>query len=140
MKNQRVTLLAVMALGLVTCGTLSAHHGDVAYDTDKVVEVKNAVVSGLKWLNPHVFVQFDTKDDKGSVVSWVAEGGSPNALGLRNWTSTSVVPGDTITVFLYQSKSGRPVGRLNRLVKADGTVFRDSVFGYRDEEPSQKPN
>ena len=140
MKNRPRTVLMAATLFLAASGTLFAHHGDVAYDTEKVVEVKNAVVTSLRWLNPHVFVQFDTKDEKGSVVSWVAEGGSPNALGLRNWTSTSVVPGDTITVYLYQSKSGRPVGRLNRLVKADGTVFRDSVFGYRDEEPPQKPN
>jgi hypothetical protein len=138
MKNRPRTLLMTGTLFLAASGTLSAHHGDVAYDTEKVVEVKNAVVTKLNWMNPHVFVQFDAKDDKGKVVSWVAEGGSPNALGLRNWTPTSIVPGDTITVYLYQSKSGRPVGRLNRVVRADGGVFRDSVFGYRDEEAPPK--
>jgi hypothetical protein len=131
-------LAAVVLIVAASSATL-AHHGDVAYDTEKVVEIKNAVVTKLSWLNPHVFVQFDSKDDKGAVLNWVAEGGSPNALGLRNWTPTSVVPGDIVTVYLYQSKSGRPVGRLNRIVRADGGVFRDSVFGYRDEETQPKP-
>jgi hypothetical protein len=139
MENRELPVLAAFALVVAASSATLAHHGDVAYDTEKVVEVKNAVVTKLNWLNPHVFVQFDSKDDKGSVVSWVAEGGSPNALGLRNWTPTSITPGDIVTVYLYQSKSGRPVGRLNRVVRADGSVFRDSVFGYRDEEAPQKP-
>ena len=139
MENRGLALLAAVGLAVAASTSAFAHHGDVAYDTEKVVEVRNAVVTKLNWLNPHVFVQFDSKDDKGNVVSWVAEGGSPNALGLRNWTPTSITPGDMVTVFLYQSKSGRPVGRLNRVVRADGTVFRDSVFGYRDEEPQAKP-
>ncbi len=140
MEKRGRPLLATVAFVVAASSATLAHHGDVAYDTEKVVEIRNAVVTKLNWLNPHVFVQFDSKDEKGTVVNWVAEGGSPNALGLRNWTPTALKPGETITVYLYQSKSGRPVGRLNRVVRADGTVFRDSVFGYRDEEPAPKPN
>jgi hypothetical protein len=39
-----------------------------------------------------------------------------------------------ITVYLYQSKTGNPVGRLNKIVLADGTELKDSALGYREEK------
>jgi hypothetical protein len=54
-------------------------------------------------------------------------------LGLLGWTKDSVQPGDVITVYIYQSKTGRPVGRLNRIVLANGTALKDSALGYREQ-------
>ena len=59
--------------------------------------------------------------------------GSPSSLGLLGWTKDSVQPGDVVTVYIYQSKTGRPVGRLNRIVLADGTALKDSALGYREQ-------
>jgi hypothetical protein len=39
-----------------------------------------------------------------------------------------------ITVYIYPSKNGNPVGRLNKIVLADGTTLKDSALGYRDPE------
>jgi hypothetical protein len=40
-----------------------------------------------------------------------------------------VQPGDVITVYIYPAKSGNPVGRLNKVVFADGKTLRDSQLG-----------
>ena len=111
---------------------LLAHHGGNNYDTSKPVVLKGAVVTKWLWINPHVIVQVDVKDAKGNVEHWGAEASSPSTLQLKGWSQATFQPGDVITVYLYQSKTGRPVGRLNRIVLADGTELRDGQQGGRE--------
>ena len=113
---------------------MAAHHGNVAYDTSKAVVLRGAAVTKFVWANPHCFIMFDAKDDKGNVQHWAGEAGSPSALGPLGWSSGSLQPGDMITVYIYQSKTGNPVGRLNKIVLADGTELKDSALGYREEK------
>jgi hypothetical protein len=100
----------------------------VAY-ADKIVEFKQATVTKFLWSNPHSLIDFDVKDDKGTVVHWVCETASPEALKLIGWSKSSIGPGDTITVFLYPSKNGNPAGRLNKIVLSDGTSLHDTQLG-----------
>lgn len=111
-----------------------AHHGNTAYDTTKVVVVKDATVTKFVWANPHSFVMFDGKDTSGNEQHWAAEAGSPSSLSLLGWSRTVVSPGDKITVFLFQSKTGNPVGRLQKIVLPDGSAFKDSALGYLDPD------
>jgi Family of unknown function (DUF6152) len=136
MKLRLVTLLTLVAVLVPASIPLFAHHGNVAYDTSKAVLLKGATVTKFVWANPHVVIMFDMKDEKGNVVHWAGEAGSPSALGPLGWSSKSVQPGDAITVYIYQSKTGNPVGRLNRIVLADGTELKDSALGYREVEPT----
>ena len=134
MKLGLVASLTLAAGFLMTGVPLAAHHGNIAYDTSKAVVLKGATVTKFVWANPHAFIMFDSKDDKGNVLHWAGEAGSPSALGPLGWTSSSLQPGDTITVYIYQSKTGNPVGRLNKIVLADGMELRDSALGYREEK------
>jgi uncharacterized protein DUF6152 len=118
--------------GLLTiCGSLLAHHGSAAYKADKVVVLKQATVTRFVWANPHTMVLFDVKDDKGNVSHWAGEAGSPSAVRLLGWTRNSLQPGDIITVHLYPSKFDGTVGRLDKIVLADGTTLLDSPRGDR---------
>jgi len=130
----RLRALWVSILSLAICVPLIAHHGNVAYDTSKAVVLKEATVTKFVWANPHTVIQFDVKDDKGNTVHWAGEAGSPSALRLLGWSQSSLRPGDMITVYIYAAKSGQPVGRLNKIVLADGTELKDSALGYRDVE------
>jgi uncharacterized protein DUF6152 len=134
MKLKQVMSLALVVGFLMLGIPLFAHHGNVAYDTSKAVVLKGATVTKFVWANPHTFIMFDVKDDKGNVLHWSGEAGSPSALRLLGWSQSSIAPGDTITVYIYQSKTGNPVGRLNKIVLADGTELKDSALGYRDVE------
>ena len=134
MKLKQVMSLALV-VGFLTLGIpVLAHHGNVAYDTSKAVVLKGATVTKFVWANPHTFIMFDAKDDKGNVQHWSGEAGSPSALRLLGWSQSSIAPGDTITVYIYQSKTGNPVGRLNKIVLADGSELKDSALGYKDVE------
>jgi hypothetical protein len=118
-----------MVLGVLgTEGSARAHHGSSAY-SDEVTILKDATVTRFQWANPHSFVMFDVKDDKGQTVHWVAEAGSPSALSLIGWSKSAIQPGDTITAYVFPTKAGNPVGRLNKVVMADGTEYRDSQLG-----------
>lgn len=128
MKFRVVVLLASVASVLAVSTQLFAHHGEAAYDTDKAVVVKECTVTNFMWANPHVFVMCDAKTSSGQVQHWVAEAGSPSAQTLKDWTKNSMHPGDVITVYVFQSKTGNTVGRLNKLVLADGTELRDSNY------------
>jgi hypothetical protein len=129
-------------VGLLTASLpLFAHHGSATYDTQKVIVLKDATITKFIWANPHSIAMFDVKDDKGTVVHWAAEAGSPSALSLIGWTKNSLKPGDVVTVYTFQSKTGNPVGRLNKIVLTDGTTLKDSQLGDAEsKDKSEKPS
>ena len=128
MKPKLSLIFAFIAGLLIACGPVLAHHGAAAY-SDRVIVLKDATVTKFQWGNPHSIVMFDVKDGKGNVTHWAAEAGSPSVLGLIGWSKTSVQPGDVIRVYLYPARSGNPVGRIQKIVLADGTTLRDSQLG-----------
>jgi hypothetical protein len=124
-----IASVVLVFAGLAVCVPTFAHHGSAVYDTSKPVVLNNAVVTRFVWANPHTIALFDVKDDKGNLTHWSAEAGSPSALSLIGWTKNSIKPGDVITVYVFQSKTGNTVGRLNKIVLPDGTSLKDSALG-----------
>ena len=51
-----------------------------------------------QFINPHVQIRFDGKDENGNVTSWTAESGSPQRLFRVGWGKTTLKSGDQITV------------------------------------------
>jgi len=94
MKKTLITLSLIAAV-LAVCLPLLAHHGNAAYESN-LTEVKNAIVTRLVWANPHTLVLFDAPDEKGEVVHWNAEMGSPSALANVGWNKASLTAGDKI--------------------------------------------
>lgn len=125
--NTRVVAFLSLASLLLVSWPAFAHHGAAAYDESKEVVLKNATVTKYSWANPHTIIEADVKDDKGNVVHWVGEIGSPSAISNQGWTKVSIAAGDVITIYIHQSKTGRPVGRISRIALADGTQLRDSA-------------
>jgi Family of unknown function (DUF6152) len=128
MRSKLMPFVLVVAF-LTICTPVFAHHGAAAYDMGKPVIMKGAVVTKYLWANPHTLVFFDAKDDKGNTTHWSVELGSPSAIGLMGWNRTSLKPGDVITVYMFPAKNGNAVGRINKIVLADGSLLRDSQTG-----------
>jgi hypothetical protein len=121
--------LVLAIIVLTICSPVFAHHGAAAYDMSKPLEMKGAVVTRYLWANPHTLVFFDFKDEKSNTTHWSVELGSPSAVALMGWNRTSLKPGDVITVYMFPAKNGNPVGRINKIILADGTLLRDSQTG-----------
>jgi hypothetical protein len=130
MKIRLVRSFALVGFLLAVCGPLFGHHGNVAYDMSKPLVLKEATVTKFTWANPHSFIMFDAKDGKGNAQHWIAETGSPSSLTQIGWNRNSLQPKDILTVYIFPSKSGVPVGRLNKVVFADNKELRDSIVGY----------
>jgi hypothetical protein len=112
----RCALVAIILLGSLP---LSAHHGNAAFDSGKKVALKGTVTEWV-WANPHCWLKFDVKDDKGVVVHWVAETNNLADMMERGWTMHTFKPGDEITVTIEPVKNGNPVGRVLEVVLPNG--------------------
>jgi hypothetical protein len=98
-------LFAVAAGMLVVSVSLMAHHGQAGYNTTEKVTV-SGLVTDFQFVNPHSIVHLDVKDDKGETQAWQGELTSPNHLIRADWTSTTLKPGDKVTMSGYRAKSG----------------------------------
>jgi hypothetical protein len=135
MKTKLLTvapLVVMIAVLLAISSPAFAHHGAAAYDMSKPIVLKDAVVTQFAWINPHPLIKADYKDEKGNVQHWIMEMGSTPASQLIGWTRTSLKPGDVVTLYLWQAKTGLPVGRFNKVVLADGKTMRDTQTGSDD--------
>ena len=122
----RNKLLAI-SLGLFTISiSVFAHHGAAAYDTTKKITVKGTVTEWF-WANPHCFLRFDAKDEKGNVVHWATEASNPSDMVNLGWSKQSFKPGDEITVTFIPVKNGQPIGRLQQVVLDNGQILNARV-------------
>ena len=104
---------------------LLAHHGSASFDTEKEITLKGTVTEWL-WANPHCFLKFDATDDTGTVRSWTVETSNPPDMAIRGWRRTSFKVGDHVTVTLQPFKNGSPVGRIRKVVLANGETLSTS--------------
>lgn len=105
---------------------LFAHHGAAAYDTTKKITLK-ATVTEWFWANPHCFLKFDAKDEKGNVVHWAVEASNPADMVNLGWSKESFKPGDEVTVTFEPVKNGQPIGRIEQVVLASGQILKGRV-------------
>lgn len=128
--------LIAIFLGVFTVSVpLFAHHGAAAYDTTKKITVK-AIVTEWFWANPHCFLKFDAKDDKGNVAHWATETSNPADMVNLGWSKDTFKPGDEITITFTPVKNGAPVGRVEQVVLPNGqTLSARVVFKSTDPTP-----
>jgi hypothetical protein len=100
---------AVLGVGiglLAATLPLVAHHSFAAeFDSAKPVSLQG-VVTKLDWMNPHIWIYLDTKDDSGAVAHWQCEGGPPNTLTRNGWSRDSLKIGDQASIEGFRSKDG----------------------------------
>ena len=113
-------LLAAIFCGVFISAPLSAHHGEANYDTEKMVSVKGTVTD-FQFVNPHVIISLDVKNDKGEIEKWVGEARSPAMLSrYGGWDKNTIKVSDAITIYGHRTKNGTPFMRLDKIVMADG--------------------
>lgn len=107
---------------LMAASPLLAHHGQSALDLNKKVTLKGTITN-FEWVNPHAHFSFDVKDENGKVQNWTIELSTPLMLQRLGWSKTVLKLGDTVTATFFPAKNGSPIGFLDTVVLADGTVL-----------------
>jgi Family of unknown function (DUF6152) len=103
---------------------LLAHHAVSAeFDASKVVTLKG-VVSRIDWVNPHIFVYFDAKDESGKVTTWRLQSLPPMFFKNSGLTKAKLLDGSEATVTAYPAKDGTDgFGFLLKLTYPDGHFY-----------------
>jgi Family of unknown function (DUF6152) len=130
MKNYRSPLYtsAILLAALVlTAVPAAAHHSAAMFDHTKTVKLVGTVVQ-FGWTNPHSWISIDVPNDKGGTDRWSVECNSPNNLARQGWKSTSLKPGDKVTVLIHPLRSGDKGGSFMSATLANGTVLSDPTY------------
>jgi hypothetical protein len=115
-------------LALLLAGAALAHHSFAMFDQSKQVELKGTVRE-FQWTNPHAFIHIDVPNQAGGVDSWQVELNSPNNLKRQGWKSSSIKPGDQVTLVLNPLKDGTKGGLFVAVTLPDGSVLGDPTRG-----------
>jgi hypothetical protein len=131
---------AVVLLGLLAMGSAGAHHSFAMFDQTQRVTLKGTV-SEFQWTNPHAFIQLAVTNSAGVREEWSIELNSPNNLKRQGWSSTSLKPGDQVTLVTYplRDMNDHKGGLFIEVTKADGTVLKEAAFAG-NRGPVNVPN
>jgi hypothetical protein len=104
---------------------LLAHHGEANYDVTKIVSVKGTVTN-FQFINPHVQISLDVRNEKGEIEKWVGEARSPGMLvRLGGWDKNTIKLGDVIVASGHRTKNGTNIMRLLKITLPDGREMAD---------------
>jgi hypothetical protein len=119
MRTRRVVAGVGVALLLAAAPVMAHHAFSAEFDINKPFKLRGTLT---KWemINPHSWFHLDVKDEGGTEVSWMIEGGSPNRLIKNGVTKNTVAIGTELIIEGYQAKDGTTKGVGRNLLLADG--------------------
>jgi hypothetical protein len=130
-RTSRIACLS--ALLLLVSGSVSAHHSFAMFDRSKETTIVG-VVEDFQWTNPHSWIELDVPNESGGTDKWSIELNSPNNLSRQGWKSTSVKPGDKISVIIWPLRSGEKGGLFISLTLPNGQILDEMAFRNRNKQ------
>ena len=131
----RIRLLPALIAGTLLAGMpMYGHHGDAGRYEDNLTILTGTVVE-LQLVAPHTIIVLDVTDASGKTERWQAELNSRQMLTKDfGWTTTTLKPGDKITITGRKVKSGQPYMNLtdrSNIVMTDTgkEIFRTPNYG-----------
>ena len=118
-------LRAIMLAAACCAFPILAHHSFSAeFDSGKTVTVKGTV-SKVDWVNPHIFVYVDTKDESGRTTTWMLQSLPPLFFKGSGLTKDFLLANkQDVTITANPAKDGtQAYGFMTKLTFADGHVF-----------------
>jgi len=133
MKRNFLVVLGLCAGLLGATIPALAHHAIAAeFDTTKPIKFSGTVKS-VDWMNPHIYVNIETKDESGKTILYSVEGGPPNALFRQGWRPDSLKVGDKVQVSGVRAKKpdNNRIGNA-QITMPDGRIFARGTSGNQE--------
>jgi uncharacterized protein DUF6152 len=118
----RIVMTAIACLGLA--GAAGAHHSAAGIDRSKTVTLVGTVKE-FGWRNPHSYMEIDVPNESGQTVTWKVEMTSPAFLIRAGWKSSTLKPGDKVTVKVFPLRDGDPGGLFQSVTLGSGEVLTE---------------
>jgi hypothetical protein len=126
-RGQAALLAGVTLASAGLSGPALAHHSFAMFDRQKETVLKGTVKT-FQWTNPHSFIELEVVDAQGAIASYSIEMNSPNNLNRQGWKSTSLKPGDKVSVTINPLRDGSRGGLFVNVQLADGRVLGDHAI------------
>ena len=114
-------------IALLIARPVAAHHSAAMFDRDKQVSLTGMIVQ-FEWTNPHSWIQIDVPNENGGTDRWSVECNSPNNLVRQGWKSTSLKPGDKVTILIHPLRNGDKGGSFLAVTLPSGEVLTDPAY------------
>jgi hypothetical protein len=132
-RNIPIALTLVIALLTAVIPALAHHAISAEFDTTKPIKFEG-VVKTVDWMNPHIYVNIESKEN-GKTIVYSVEGGPPNSLYRQGWRPDSLKVGDKVQVSGVRAKKpeSNRIGQA-QITMPDGRVFaRGSANGNNQQ-------
>jgi hypothetical protein len=128
-------LVPGLASVLAASGAQAHHAFATEFDVNRHVTLEGKVTK-VELINPHSWIHIEVMQD-GKPVTWMIEGGSPNALVRRGITKNSIPIGSELIIRGYGTRDGsnKAVGR--DMTFADGRALFFGGTQTPDDAPAQ---
>jgi len=122
MQNCRIgTVLAAL---LIAVPAFAHHSATAIFDVDHPFDM-TATLTGVRWVNPHIRLDFDPVDKQAHPEPWVFESQPPQwyrRVGVSRKVFEDAI-GQTVAVTGRPARNGEPFGFLLKITFEDGTSF-----------------
>ena len=121
MRHRICAALTLAAMLLAGPAIVLAHHSFQAeFDISKPMTLKG-VVTKVEWINPHVYVHLDVRDDRGNVTNWAFETLGPGRMRAEGMSKQTFGIGKVVTLKGYGARDGsKNLGFLRTVTFDDG--------------------
>ena len=123
-----VMSLLLLVVGAVIGSNPALSHHSVAgqFDVDNVVSL-TGTISEVEWINPHIYVHLDVKDEQGNVVTWRMETSPPAMMRKARLTKSMLRgnDGETVTITGLTARDGtKHLGFIYTITYEDGHFYQ----------------
>jgi hypothetical protein len=124
----RTLILTVVVALTAATGAYTHHSVSGQFDVTKKVTI-TGVISRVDWVNPHIYIFVDGKDDSGASGSWALET-VPTAMARKaklTKEDMAGTKGETVTVIGHPARDARKSAWILRITYADGRFLQLSA-------------
>jgi hypothetical protein len=123
----RFLAVGVLAAALAGLATVDAHHSVPGqFDVSKPMTL-TGTISKVDWINPHIYVHLDVKDQNGAVTTW-ALATLPTAMMRRSKITRASLtgrPGEVVTIRAVPARDGtKNLGWISKITYSDGRYLQ----------------
>ena len=97
--------MAVLAVVIAWSVPATAHHSNPLYfDVDKAITLEGEVLR-VMWINPHILLFLQSRNEKGELETWILQGASLNNAMRQAGLKERLQPGISIAARVWPSRN-----------------------------------